>query len=427
MEKRKFPMWLAALAGALLVFGIIGAIVIGGFALLPRLSPERTPTSQIPIVAVIPTQTDALLPTQTDLPLPTDTQYIQPTSTPESTQADSATPINEEPPTLTATSLPITTVIGGADKVAFLSGNNIWVSDVDGNNPIQMTNDGGTKSHLQWTPDGEAVVYITGKCVRMVWVENGRVDDINCIETADYFDSFEISPSGSKVAISIDRELYIVQYNLEQIKQIRSRNQLVDLAICPEYTPYNQRIIKTTRWSKDETMLAAVYGAPVGGRRVDTIGVLDVRPCAEKYPVVDNFPASRFSMSGYNENPFIQNFSWDGIFLFALNSFVRNGGFGDLYIYNMDVHKLQTVSPSFQYVNPIDGMCCYRDPVWSPDGRYLMFAFQDIRQGASSQIQLYYIPAGTIGTGIRYEPLPLPDSFFPARDEILWPALRPAQ
>ena len=426
-EKKKFPVWLAVMAGAILILGVIGAIVIGVIALAPQLSAEKTPTSKPPIVAVLPTHTKSPLPTQTETPLPTETQPIQPTATQGPAQPDTVTPTVEEPPTLTPTTAPQSEKVGGADKIAFLSGNNIWVSDINGNNPVQMTNDGGDKSHLQWTPDGEAIVYITGKCVRMVWMENGRVDDINCFEAAEYFDSFEISPTGAKVAISLDHELYIIQYNLEQIQQIRSRNQLKDLSSCPEFTPYSQKIVRTTRWSKDETMLAVVYGAPEGGKWLDTIGVLDVRPCAEKFPVEDNFPASRFTMSGYNENPYIQNFSWDGIYLFALNSFIRNGGFGDLYIYNMEDHKLQTPLPNFQYVNPIDNICCYRDPVWSPDGRYLMFAFQDIRQGESNQIQLYYIPAGTIGTGTKYDPLPLPGNFFPARDEALWPALRAAK
>jgi len=76
------------------------------------------------------------------------------------------------------------------------------------------------------------------------------------------------------------------------------------------------------------------------------------------------------------------------------------------------------------YVNPIDGVCCYRDVEWSPDGSYLLFAFQNYLQGSSSTTQLYYIPYGSIGTGATYEPLPLPIITDPR--EKPQPVLRPA-
>jgi Tol biopolymer transport system component len=60
-------------------------------------------------------------------------------------------------------------------------------------------------------------------------------------------------------------------------------------------------------------------------------------------------------------------------------------------------------------VNPIDKACCYRDPQFSPDGTYLLFAFQDIRDADKGITRLYYVPYGTIDTGARYEPLPLPE------------------
>ncbi|MFQ6610788.1 MAG: S8 family serine peptidase, partial [Fidelibacterota bacterium] len=50
----------------------------------------------------------------------------------------------------------------------------------------------------------------------------------------------------------------------------------------------------------------------------------------------------------------IQNFSFDGGYLFALVSYVRNDGFGNLYIYNGDLHRADSK------LNPINGDCCYR-------------------------------------------------------------------
>jgi hypothetical protein len=124
-------------------------------------------------------------------------------------------------------------------------------------------------------------------------------------------------------------------------------------------------------------------------------------------------------MNGYDKNPVIQNFTWDGAALFALNTIVRNDGFGDLYVYNTDLKK------AYPVINPVDKVCCYRDPQWSPDGSYLLFAFQNYLDGSNSTTQFYYIPYGSVGTGAKFDPLPLPE-ITDAREKPL-PVLRPAQ
>jgi Tol biopolymer transport system component len=318
-------------------------------------------------------------------------------------------------------------VLGGADQLAFVMGNNIWITNIDGSGLAQLTADGAEKKALQWSPDGQAIVYITGKCVKMVRASDGRIDDITCFDTADFLDAFEISPDGQLVYISLDRELYIVNYDLAQLQSIRSRGQLKSMAPCKDFTPFRDNLYKAARWSKDGQTLAVVYAAPVGGRRLDTIRIMDISRCGAKFRGLDNFPATRFVMSGYNDNPFIESFGWDGELLFALNSFTRNDGFGDLYVYNTELHKLQSPVSSYQYINPIENICCYRDPRFSPDGRYLLFAFQDVRRGADYQTQIYYISYGSIGTSATYTPLPLPDDFLTGRTEKPWLALRAAR
>jgi Tol biopolymer transport system component len=172
--------------------------------------------------------------------------------------------------------------------------------------------------------------------------------------------------------------------------------------------------------------MAVTFKGVDNTRRIDLIRVMDVSKCNSDPPRLDEFPADRFTMTGYSNNPLIQTFSWDGAQLFVLNSSERNGGFGDLYVYNTSLHKLQNTTPAKDSINPIEGACCYRDPIWSPDGHYLMFAFQDIRQGANSQTRLYYIPYGEIGTGASFQPITLPDTFFKKATEKPQPVLRPA-
>ena len=100
-------------------------------------------------------------------------------------------------------------------------------------------------------------------------------------------------------------------------------------------------------------------------------------------------------------NPIIQDFAWDGGDLFALTSYKRNKGFGDLWIYNTKLHR------GFK-ANPIDGRCCYRDPVFSPDGKYLAFVFQDADLAINEPAKLFYIPFEALDISLVYPPIPNP-------------------
>jgi Tol biopolymer transport system component len=198
------------------------------------------------------------------------------------------------------------------------------------------------------------------------------------------------------------------------------------MAECPDHAPISSYAIKNVLWSADSKKLAVNFrGSDVKGKWIDLIEVLDVSYCG-KPRRLDEFPATRFTISGYDKNPTIQNFAWDGGDLFALTGFIRNSGFGNLYIYNMERHQPRNTIPGVSYIDPVNGTCCYRDPRWSPDGRYLLFVFQDIGLGANGVSQLYYIPYSTVGTGATYQPIPLPETFFTNPREKPQPALRPA-
>jgi len=418
--KRRSPLVWLALAAVVILGG--GAVILGGLAYLGRqgtgplaiLAPSTATWTPVPSFTPLP-------PTHTSTPIP-------PTSIPVA-MADTATPVPPTiaptetpiPPTetITPTSAPTLPVIGGADKIAYVSDGNIWLANMDGSDLKQMTEDGAAKTNLKWTPDGKAITYILGKCVQSLDVESGRIDILACFNFVDYLEAFEISPGGDQVAISLDHQLYILPYDVPSLDQVKTRTDLTALATCKELAPYQRNLVKTVRWSNDGTLLAAdVLGVLPGNQRADIIQVLDVSSCTAEPHILDNFPPPRFTIKGYDKNPVLQNFAWDGNYLFAMNSIVRNDGFGDLYIYNMDLHKARLE------INPVDNVCCYRDPQWSPDGSYLMVAFQNYLGGSNSTTQLYYIPYGSIGTGAQYTPLPLPDITNPR--EKPQPILRPA-
>jgi len=423
---KRVPAWILTLAavtligGAIIVFGGLALVGYNGRGPLAMLAPRtQTPTAtqHFTATAIPPSETPAsALPTDAPVVAPEDTA----TPSPSPTNAPSETPTITLTPTTTPTPEPEIPIIGGADKIAFIMDGDIWIANLDGTDLTQMTEDGAAKTNLQWSPDGEAIIYIQGKCAQSVRLSDGRLDIITCFNFVDSLKSFEISPDGQKVAVSLDNQLYIVPYDLERLNQVRIRTDLTAMAECQDHAPYERNFVTAARWSRDGTLLAAKIIANLGnGLQGDIIQLIPVDQCIPNPRALDNFPPPRFEMQGYAKQPVIQNFAWDGMFLFALNSMVRNDGFGDLYIYNSDLHKARLK------INPIDDVCCYRDPQWSPDGAYLAFAFQNYLGGANSVTEIYLVQYGSIGTGAQYQPLPLPAITNPK--EKPQPILRPAR
>lgn len=391
-KKKRSPLP-AIIIGGLLLFGLLG----GGSYFLFR--------SMFPVESEAPTPT-VTVPAPTETSAPVVVSNATETSAPEiATEEPTAVPT--EP---AASGIP---VIGGADKVAFLRNNDIWLMNLDGSDLQQITTDGAAKFNLQWLNDGKTLLFMSGKTVKTVDVETLREENIMSFISAEYFESFRVSPDGTQAAFSINRELFIVPFDVSKLTGITRKSQLLELNGC---IFYNELAIKEVRWSDDGQKLAIKYLANADGTRVDTIRIIDIHECdATKITNLDNFPLGRFQFS--NE---IVNYDWDGDLLFFFNSNIRNAGFGDLIFYNSFTRK-------FEKPNLFDRSCCYRDAAFSPDGTHVVFAFQDIRLGTANPIQLYYIPADTLATNRELIPLPLPEGFFNRRNDTPMPALRPAQ
>jgi len=196
-------------------------------------------------------------------------------------------------------------------------------------------------------------------------------------------------------------------------------------------------------WSSDGKKLAITTLSPVNGIQVDLILVFDISgctnatPCPTKNsarnpatvgqshtwrsfhaPLLDNFPGSRFTMKG--QSTILPSVDWDGQSNFLLNSIFRYQ-FGYLYNYNLDTKQAALM------LSPMGTTCCYSDARWSPDGSYILFAFQDINQGNQAKTQLFYISYGSIGTGAQYTPLPLPATVFSNPVDLPDTAQRPAK
>jgi Tol biopolymer transport system component len=307
--------------------------------------------------------------------------------------------------------------IGGADLIAFLNNNDIWVMGVDGSNLAQVTKGGGTKNDLQWSPDGQSLFYISGLCIQSVLVPGGTVSEVTCFPAATYLEAFEISPDGKQVAINLNRVIYVVPFDLTAISKAHTWIQLRDMKGCYTYNSAgNLAAPKGVRWSNDGKYLAINTNSVDSGKKVDLIDIFDVSTCKSTTPIaLDGFPATRFSMTGYASNGLIPSFDSDGSTLFVLNSKVRYE-LGYLYSYNTETKHSENL-------DPLQAACCYTAARFSPDGSYLLFIYQNVNNAIT---RLYYVSYGSIGTGVTYTTLTLPDGFFSNLPDHLDASLRPA-
>ncbi len=422
--RKKTSLWIALGVGAVIVVCV--ALGIVGYSFrnkIPFLAgPAPTQTQFIPQAS--PTLPPATLPVATTAAVSVPVAVETPAST--DTPAPSPTP-----------TVPSLVSIGGADQIAFLSSKDIWLVNVDGTDPRQLTKDPTNKHDLQWSPDGQSLFFISGKCIQTVKISDGNVATVTCFTSADYLEAFEISPDGKQVAISVNHVLFIVPLDGTALAGARNMSNLANMPggifKYPDLT--KQESIKQVHWLRGGNRIAADALTPnATGQIVDSILIYDLTGCTAAAPCdsstyfmtryLDIFPGQRFSMMGYGvgggKYSIIPSFDWNQDELFLLNSIARNGVYGYLYAYNFNNQKAEQI-------DPLGSQCCYTDARWSPDGTFVLFSYQDIALGNGSKNQLYYIPYGSIGTGSKYTPLPLPDSVLTNITEHPDPALRPTQ
>src|SRR5215207_8812826 len=321
-------------------------------------------------------------------------------------------------PTATATLIQMTPTpvppLGNADKIAFLTGNDIYLMNSDGSELTLVRTDNSPKSNLHWISGGR-LIYTSRNCGYMLDSATNRSQQIVCFNSNELLEGFRVSPDGKFVAISIQRTLNILPFNVEVLNSVTSRFSLIALR---ENCFYNQFPFRDVRWSDDNTQIAAhvIDTRFVSSDQIFLLNV-DIPSCATTGLVRwDRIPGSHIDFEGESSKR-IASYDWDGEHLFLLNDSIRNDGFGNLYLYNSETKEASKI-------NPIEGECCYRDARLSPDGKYILFAYQEID---GSNIELYYISLADLESGQPLTPLELPSGFFFTPREKPQPALRPVQ
>mgnify|MGYP000504193611 CR=1 FL=1 len=404
---RKLIPWF--LAGILVIAGV----AFGVYQFLSR--DKGTQQASLATTPVTEEASNVVQPTETRL-LPSSTPSAE-TATPTTVPTETPAPTATESAVETATPTPEikVPVLGGADKLALIRGNEIWVANLDGSDLKLVTKAGGRKSNLQFTPDGKSLWYISGKSIQQAPLDNPDVNSpgelILSLNETESLAGFRISPDAKFFALSLSDGLFILQYDPVFLRQIRLVSQLRENSPCIVAPTIKAKALE---WSDNSQQLAAVVSGTLNGKPVEVIRVFDVSQCGTQPKVLDEFPGTRFEMEKYAENPVIQSFGWDGNYMFALNVSIFNS-YGTIYSYNMASHRGQVIQP-------LGNSCCFRDFSWSPDGTYFLFSFKDSRFGNTTEI--YYVDYAMIGTGMEYTPIPLPEDFFTSVNDRPQPALR---
>ena len=349
-------------------------------------------------------------------------------TTPQPATVTSAPPTSTSLPAATETQMPTEAItptvpvslgIGGADQIALTANDDIYIMDMDGSNISQLTNTNIPKFDLQWLPGGSELLYGERNCVYKINVDaaQSETEKVACFNDPK-FEGFRVSPDGKQVAISIERRLLVLPFDLQMLSSITSAFELQGSEdLCLDYADV---AVKGARWSADGQALAIIYQSVVNQRIGDTVRVIeaDMQRCRAVDPLImDEFPAKRFVPEGYERFPVLPFYNWDGDRRFLFNSLKRNVGYGELYLYDISTNEVGKI-------NPVDGVCCYGTAVFSPDGTHILLVFQDERRGADSESQLYYIPIDQIDSAVEFVPIKLPLHLFPDLRESIQLALR---
>ena len=404
--KKPFNVWLVIVP--ILLLGIFG----GGYFIFNGINSPvetETPVATSTTAPATATSEPTLAPTE-------DTSVVVP---PTVLPTDTSVPATDTP------AAPTVPEVGGSDMIALVANREIWLMNIDGTDRKQITFDGGTKNDLQWL-DHDTLIFISGKTVKYYTLSTDKVETLTNFNSEVSLDAFQVSNDGSQVMIAMSNEIFVVSFNMEFLKTVDNRNDLKAGEYCILPTPKTEAALRVqeTRWSVDDKLVAWLYTGNDPNKpslNADQILVLDISTCdpAKITKASGEIPGRYFTPERYKGNE-LPDFDWDGNELFTFNTNYRNDGWGEFYRFNYATNR----PTKFR---PVNNSCCYRDIRWSPDGNYVLFAFQDELLGDTAKNLLYYVEAGLLDAGAAPTLIELPDDFFKNPKESPQPAWRPLE
>lgn len=226
----------------LLAFSIVGAA---------RFRPDVIPTEVMSVLSPVNGLPIPFLPMGTNTPtsLPTATETVEElasstliaatkTTTPTRTPVPSATPTVELTPTPDYTPIPQATLLGGGlGQIAYISDRSgvpqIYMSNVDGTNMVQITDIGNGACQPSWSPDGSQLVFISPCQQRADSPQNPYTDtslftinadgtglkQVTNVPGADFEPDW--SPDGKRIAFASirdgNRQIYVLDVDTQAV------------------------------------------------------------------------------------------------------------------------------------------------------------------------------------------------------------------
>jgi serine/threonine protein kinase len=338
-------LWIGLGAGlAIVILAGLGLALTGGLDNL--LSPGADPRATVALVAQVGTAT------------PESTQTISP---PTATTSPEPSPT----PTLEPSPTPEPVILGGAQRIAFISDREdsitlqIWTMNPDGTNLRQLTFGPGDKSHPRWSPDGAKLLYDApggrdefGNDLGLdIFVMNAdrAGEATNLSRSLGDDNEARWSPDGSKIAFTSTR--------------VNDLRQVFVMPIACQSTPDT---CQPTEQARNITAGFAVEYAAAWSPNGGTLAV--IASINQAFGRIYTRPAEGGDPTIFDLQDRIigaDHLTWSSDSRFLVFSWIIKRGQQEIYIADLQNPRLDPIALTLSLGN--------KEPSFSPDGQWIAF------------------------------------------------------
>lgn len=167
--------------------------------------------------------------------------------------------------TLSSCSPPTGTVPSGIKgRIVFTSdkagSDDIYTSDLDGQNLKRLTNSPKREAHPKWSPDGKRIVFSSD--LEDLYLMNADGSDQIRLNIAPYKSAYfpQWSPDGKKIAFSTDTSFAVLDL------QTGTLSKLGSIGIFPSWSPDGKKLVFVGLWGKLPTQYFSTINADGTGQ-----------------------------------------------------------------------------------------------------------------------------------------------------------------